>query len=324
MRKWAPIAVAMLFGCGRPGAEDLPAAVIDADWAQVPQGVEWGQVTAVDVDSHGHIFVLQRGSREWAEPFPSEPIAQDTIFMFASNGRLLGSFGDAALVMPHGLSVDDEDNVWVTDAGREQVIRFGHDGGEQDALGERGVPGSGPGMFGRPTDIAFDGERMIVSDGYTNARLAIFDRLGDFVEEYGEAGSGKGQFALPHSVALDEDFIYVADRENRRVQVFDMTGQAVGERGQRGTGYPYAVAALGGGWLVVAEGRDAGDRSSAVIRVYRPDGELVKAFDAGLEDGSSRAHDIAMGTDGSLYMTDVTGGRIVKIDLARSGEAEEQ
>jgi peptidylamidoglycolate lyase len=251
-------------------------------------------------------------------------IEEPTVFMFARNGRLLGRWGADTFVMPHGISTDGEDRVWITDVAREQVFRFSHEGEEELVLGQRGVAGSDAMHFGKPTDLAFDGNRVLVADGYDNARIAVFDMQGNFIEQFGEAGDGAGQFAVPHGIAVDEDFIYVADRENARVQVLDkVTGEQVGTRRQEDTGHPYGLVAMGGGWLAVVEGRDRSDRDGAIIRIYNPEGALFRVLDGGLPDRASLGHDLALGAGGALYLADVAGDRVVKIDISRARDGDD-
>ncbi|QYJ06531.1 peptidyl-alpha-hydroxyglycine alpha-amidating lyase family protein [Qipengyuania flava] len=303
-----------LAACGAPEREEAPRAVIDESWPTIPEGAVFGQVSAVEVDSHGHVFVLHRAGREWEEPFPAEPIAEPTVFMFSPGGALLAKWGAGAFVMPHGLSIDAGDTIWITDVAHEQVFAFSHDGEEQMVLGERGVSAQDDSHFGRPADIAFLGNRVLVADGYVNTRVAEFDRSGAFLREWGE-------FSTAHGIAVDEERIYVADRENARIQVFSLEGELLETRSSPGGNYTYGLATLGGGWLAAVEGRDGADRTGAIVRVYRPDGALDRSFDVGLEgEGASLGHDIAIGRDGYAYVTDVYGNRVVRFSLARAAE----
>lgn len=286
---------------------------------QLPADAVFGEVSAVDVDSHGHVFVLHRAGRKWAEPFPAAPITQPTVFMFdAATGKLLARWGAGTLVMPHGLSVDCEGKVWITDVAREQVIRFSHDGAEELALGERGVTGEGPARFGRPADVAFAGERVLVADGYLNDRIAIFTRDGRYVG----AWDAEGLFDLPHGVVADGNRIYVADREHGRVEVLDNAGRSLAVWGEPGRGHPYSVKPLGDGRFITVEGRDWGNRFGAIIRVYRADGTLLASYDAGLPgENASLGHDIAIAPGGTIYVADNRGNRVVRFRLpAAKGE----
>ena len=310
------VATLALASCGS-AREDVPRAAIDADWPTIPDDAVFGQVSAVDVDSHGHIFVLHRAGRVWEEPFPDKPIAEPTVFMFAPGGALLARWGAGEFVMPHGLSIDEGDNVWITDVAREQVMRFSHDGAQQLVLGERGVTAQDAGHFGRPADIAFLGNRVLIADGYVNTRVAEFDRSGAFLRDW-------GKFDIAHSVAVDDEHIYVADRENARIAVFDHAGQLVESRRTPTGGHPYGVAALGSGWLVSVEGRDRNDTFGAIVRVYTPQGEVERSLDVSNPDAAtSLGHDIALGPDGMAYVADVYGDRVVRFELSPAQDPAE-
>ncbi|QZD89959.1 peptidyl-alpha-hydroxyglycine alpha-amidating lyase family protein [Qipengyuania aurantiaca] len=309
---------------GKPAREEAPPVAIDESWPDIPESAVFGEPTAVDVDSHGHIFVLHRAGREWTQPFPTDPIPEPTVFMFAANGKLLGKWGAGELVMPHGLSIDDDNRVWITDVAREQVLRFSHEGAEELVLGTRDETGQDESHFGRPADVTFVGDRVLVADGYLNRRIMVFDRSGNFLEQWGEEGEDAGEFDLPHAIAADSERIYVADRENARVQVFSLDGEPLAQWRQDGTGHPYAVKPIGSGYALVIEGRDRAGRNTAIGRIYRADGGLERVFDAGVDPrtGTSLGHDVAIGPDGSAYMVDNRANRVIKFDLSRAGVEE--
>jgi len=249
MRALPAALVLALSACQPAPHEEVPRAPIIEGWPQLPANVTLGQVSAVDVDKQGRVYILQRGDRGWVEPFPKEPIAEPTVFVFdGASGKLLGRWGGGAFIMPHGLSIDSEGKVWITDAGREQVYRYSADGKLELTLGTDGVTGDDPVHFGRPTDVAFDGERVLVSDGYLNGRIAIFDRNdGRFLGRFGSKGAGQGQFAVPHAIARQGMHLIVADRENARAQWFDLAGLFAGLRPMPNGGQPYSVKTLPNG-----------------------------------------------------------------------------
>ena len=317
MRRLILVGLALVLGsCGSslPPREEVPKAALDESWPSIPDDAVFGQVSAVEVDSHGHVFVLHRAGREWEEPFTTDPIAEPTVFMFSPDGALLAKWGAGTFVMPHGLSVDAEDNIWITDVAREQVFRFSHDGVEELVLGENGVTAQDGEHFGRPADIAFLGDRVLVADGYVNTRVAEFDRTGAFLRDWGD-------FSTAHGIAVDDERIYVADRENARIQVFSHDGELVESRESANGSHIYGLATFGDGWLLAVEGRDGADRSGAIVRVYRPDGGIETSLDVGLEGKqASLGHDIAIGPDGMAYVTDVYGNRVVRFGLVAPGE----
>ena len=306
-----------LTACGETSyaPEDAPRAGIEEGWPTVPEGAVFGAPTGVAVDSDGRIHVLHRASRGDAEG--ARPIPDPVVFVFARNGRLLGKWGAGEFVAPQGISIDGEDRVWITDTARHQVVRLDASGQVQLALGERGVAGNDARHFDQPHDIAFDGDRILVSDTGNN-RIVVFDVMGDFIEVL----SPPGELDRPRSIAVDDDFLYVADSGNDRVLLLDKrTGQMRGNRRQKATGAPFGLAAMGGGWLAVVEGLDKGGRASAILRIYDPEGGLYRVLDAGFASDASRGVDIALGRGGAVYLADPGADRIAKIDISRVPEA---
>lgn len=310
---WLVAAAVMLAGCDELAPplppEVVPLATVDKGWPTIPDDAVFGEVSAVDVDAAGNVFVLHRAGRAWAEPFPAEPIAEPTVFVFAPDGTLTARWGAGRFVMPHGLSIDPQGKVWITDVALEQVFRFSAQGEEELVLGEARVSRQDAAHFGRPADVAFLGDRVLVADGYVNTRIAEFDRSGRFVRDWGD-------FRIAHAVAADEARIYVADRENGRVQIFDHAGTPIESRAMRGGNHPYAVKPLRDGRLAVLEGRDTQDRTRAILRIYAADGILERSLDVGLPGTNmSLGHDLAIGPDGHAYVTDVKAGRVVRLRL---------
>lgn len=310
------LAAGALASCNSNPREQAPRIAIDAEWPSIPEDAVFGQPSAVDVDSHGHVFVLHRAGREWVEPFTTETIAQPTVFMFSPEGSLLARWAADELVMPHGLSIDEDDDVWITDVAREQVLRFSHDGILRSEWGVRGEAGQDGKHFGRPADIAFLGDTVLVADGYTNNRIARFDREGNFLGQWGEEGRDAGEFDLPHGISTDGEQVFVADRENARISVLTTGGEPAGEWRGLERGHTYSVKPLGGGWTLAVEGRDMQGRNGAIVRVYRPDGSVERSFDLGLDgENASLGHDIALDGAGRAYMIDVYGNRVIRFDL---------
>lgn len=296
--------------------EDVPRLAVDAGWPAIPADAKFGEVSAVDVDAQGNIWVLHRAGRVWAEPFPTTPIAEPTVFKFAPDGMLLAKWGAGLFIMPHGLSIDAAGKVWITDVAHEQVFRFSQDGQQELVIGERGVTAQDASHFGRPADVAFLGDRVLVADGYVNTRVAEFTPEGKFIRDWGE-------FAVAHAVAVDDTRIYVADRENARIQIFDHAAKLVESRVSPAGNHTYSLKPLGGGRLLAVEGRDGADRKGAVIRVYAADGSIEASYDVGLPgEDASLGHDLALGADGHAYVTDVAGGRVVRLSVPGGGTSQ--
>jgi DNA-binding beta-propeller fold protein YncE len=181
----------------------------------MPEGWKFGRVSAVATDSEAEVYVFQRGKKA------------DPVVVFDSKGRFLRSWGKDLFGNPHGLRVDKDNYVWVTDNGDHQVMKFDRQGNLLLTLGIKGKPGTDDKSFNRPTDIAFalSGD-FYVSDGYGNSRVVKFSKEGKYLTAWGKPGTGPGEFNTPHSIAIDsKGLVYVSDRENNRIQIFDANGQ---------------------------------------------------------------------------------------------------
>ena len=199
-------------------------------WAQVPSGWSWTEVAAVATDSKDRVFVFNRG----AHP----------LIIFDRSGAFITSWGEGLFPCPHGLFIGPDDAVYCTDHVDHTVRKFTPDGKLLLTLGQSGRPSdtgatsvdfrtirqAGP-PFHYPTNLALapNGE-MYVSDGYGNARIHRFSAQGNLLHSWGSPGSGPGEFHVPHGIAIDRHgIVYVADRENSRVQLFTMEGSYLSE-----------------------------------------------------------------------------------------------
>lgn len=288
-------------------------------WPKLPEGRILGQATGVGVDSHDHVFVFHRADREWSDTMPPAPIALPTVEIFdGATGEHLGRWGAGMFSMPHGLAVDGEDNIWLTDVGSHQVFKCAHDGRLLMTLGTKGVPGDDSAHFNLPTDVAvLPNGNFYVSDGYGNARVAEFSPNGGFLGEWGTKGSGPGQFNLPHGIAVDRDGnIYVADRSNARLEIFRPDRTFREEWKGDALGRPYGVSVGADSRVYVVDGGDQPasppDRSKA--HRLSPLGEIESTFGSfGNYDGQFvLGHDIAVGPDGAVYVVDAWGKRVQK------------
>ena len=156
-------------------------------WPETPAGYIMGNATGLGIDPNQNIVVFHRGTRGWREPMFTNKICENTISVFDSNtGKLLKSWGSDLFIMPHGLEIDNEGNVWVTDVGLHQVFKFNADGELLMTLGEAQRTGNDTKHFNLPTDIAVapDGT-FYVSDGYGNSRIVKFSAQGEYLFEWG-------------------------------------------------------------------------------------------------------------------------------------------
>jgi hypothetical protein len=230
---------------------------------------EFGQISSIAFDSKGNLAIFHRGSRVWnANSFDrynqltdKSPIPEATLIIGKENGddlEFVEAFGNDLFYMPHGLFIDEENNYYTTDVGTHQVIKWKYSNGQLAAaltIGERFVPGSDTQHFCKPAGVVVskkDGS-IFVADGYCNNRILHFSKSGEFVAEFGQASSSAGReishlslgyFQLPHDITLDEENerIYIADRENGRVQIYDFDHKPVSEiRNQQFFGNVYSV-----------------------------------------------------------------------------------
>jgi peptidylamidoglycolate lyase len=235
-----------------------------------------------------------------------------------ATGKLLSTWGENRFIMPHGLTVDHEGNLWLTDVGLHQVFKFTPEGKLLLSLGERAVPGNDHAHFNLPTDVAVlrDGS-FYVSDGYKNTRVMKFSVDGQFQFEWGTKGQGDGEFNLPHGIAIDvQGRVIVCDRENERLQVFDAKGGFLHEWKGPQIGKPYGVGMGLNGHVFVIDGGSPSlkpaergkavelDASGTVIDTFGSSGSSPGQFQLG--------HDIAIGPDGAVYVAEGTGARVQK------------
>ena len=188
-------------------------AVVDPQWPKKPDGVAWGPMPGIAVDSHDCVYLFTR--------------KQPAVQVFRTDGTLVRSWSPTIDRGAHGIRVDRQGNVWLTDFLRHVIEKYSPEGTLLLTLGEPGRRGSDSRHFDGPTDMAIlSGGDVFISDGYGNRRIIQFDKQGSFVKQWGGDGDAPGQFALPHAIVADsQERLYVADRNNGRIQVFDTAGR---------------------------------------------------------------------------------------------------
>jgi peptidylamidoglycolate lyase len=276
-----------------------------------------GQVPGVGVDSHDHVFVFHRADHSGEK---RKGLIDAPVVMCFDNvtGVLLDSCGANTFRTPHGLRVDNRDNLWLTDVGSHQVFKFSHDGTLRMTLGVAGTPGWDDQHFNKPTDVAVapDGS-FYVSDGYGNRRIAKFSAEGRFLFEWGRAGDEPGEFNEVHNVVLDrEGRVYVVDRINKRIQVFTGDGEFIAEWKSEALGRPWGLAYGPDGFLYMVDGGDMSACLPARGRITRLDldGNILEQWSSfGNYDGQLFwGHDIAVNKSGDVFVGDVNHGMRVQ------------
>ena len=210
------------------------------DFLKLPDNLYLGEVSGVAVNAQGHVFVFNRGSTTG----PAYAAAAAQLLEFDGQGNFVREIGHNlyAWSFAHTVKIDREQNIWVTDKGSDMIVKFTPQGRvdmvfgrKQEAADEHTAPLKHPnpplpaidGYFRQVTDVAWDAAgNTFISDGYINSRVAKVDKDGNWLKSWGDRGTGPGQFNTPHSIATDADGnVYVADRGNRRIQVFDGEGK---------------------------------------------------------------------------------------------------
>ncbi len=287
-----------------------------ADWPATTVRDRLGICSSIAVNSKNEVHIFHRANRTWTTPFPPEPIAEPTIVVIDhASGKLLRTMGSNFFAMPHGIFIDREDNLWVTDVALHQVVKLSPTGEPLLLLGESRKPGADPQHFNMPTDVAqlADGS-ILVSDGYKNARVIRFNQSGRYLGEWGRPGKGPGEFRLPHAIATNsQDHVFVCDRTNARVQVLNAEGGFLRQWDLTSTGTPYGMTLLPNGNAAIVS-QDPQMPNGPHITFVSPDGSVLSQMAmTGSSAGELRGgHDIACAKDGSLYVAEIGNRRIQK------------
>jgi DNA-binding beta-propeller fold protein YncE len=319
-----------------PPVNDLPNPYIGAPFGVLPEGRAWGSTAGIGIDPDGKsVWVAERcGSflpPSQVKPgttFGCDSSPLDPILKFDAAGRLVKSFGAGLILFPHGLSVDPDGNIWVTDGlGKDgkghQVWKFSPEGKVLMVLGKPGVAGSGDGEFNAPSAVAVapNGD-VFVADGHgrdTNARIVKFDRTGRFIKTWGTKGSGPGEMDVPHTIAMDSrGRLFLGDRNNNRIQIFDQDGNFLDQWPQFSR--PSGVYIDRNDVIYVADS-ESGSFNKAHgawkrgIRTGSAKDGTVTAFIPDPDEnatGTSAAEGVAADADGVIYGAEVGPRRVMR------------
>jgi sugar lactone lactonase YvrE len=314
------IAAAVLLAASNGATQNTPPVndrpnpyTLTKSWAQPPAGRTLGAVSGVDIDRDGRsVWVADRCGGNSCADSPLAPILK-----FDADGRLVKAFGAGLFAIPHGVHVDRDGNIWITDDSTmpapgkgHQVIKFDPEGKVLLTLGKPGVSGVGPDTFNRPSDVvtAANGD-IFVADGHggsSNARIMKFAKDGRFLATWGMKGSGRGELDTPHGLAMDSrGRLFVADLRNYRVQIFEQDGRFVDE--WRGFGMPGGIFIDATDTLFVADSLSGPQANPGWIRGIRigsaRDGSVTAFIPDATPDANpiTAAEGVAVDAAGNVY-----------------------
>ena len=262
--------------------------VLDPNWPQpLPEGIEWGQVPNVTIDSEGFIYAFHR-----AEP---------PILKFSPSGELVDTFGEGWVATAHGFRAAADGTLWATDFNRTEgqlVTQFDTDGSVLLRLGARGFGGTLPNTFDGPADsaVAANGD-IFVADGHWNNRIVKFSKEGRYLMEWGSKGTGPGELNMPHTIVIDRrGRVLVGDRSNHRIQIFDQQGTYIDQWDQ--FGWPSGMFIDQNDILYVADYQS----KRGVTYGSAEDGTVMGFIEGSEPEG------VVVDADGNVYTGEVTGG----------------
>src|SRR5579872_1762331 len=231
-------------------------------------GLELGFPSSVTMDKSGNLYILQRGEKA------------DPVLVADRNGHVLRSWGKGMYKIPHSIRIDPAGNVWTVDAASSMVFEFTPQGRKLMEIAVGGQPKIAS-EFNGTTDIAFaPNGHLFIADGYGNARILEYTREGKRIREWGTAGTGPGQFHLPHGIAIDENgVIYVADRENGRVQKFDLTGKFMGEWRNLGKVFGVTIG-TGAVWVSTQQRNEPNGSAGWFMKIDRRTGKVLGCMES--------------------------------------------
>jgi sugar lactone lactonase YvrE len=284
-------------------APALDDYVVAPSAVTLPAGTAMGATASVAFDARGHLYVLTRGDQAF--------------FEFDPKGVLVRSFGGKMFTRSHGLRVDRDGNLWATDVGGHIVVKLSPDGKELLTIGTRGEAGEwneagGSRKLNQPNDVAIAANGDIfIAQGHTpgaggDARVLKFDKGGKFIASWGGKGTGPGQFQVAHGIAIDANgLVWVMDRENQRIQIFDLDGRFVRE--VRYAGLPCSIA-IGAQQIYMVNGF-----AGQVLRLDLSGKVLAAMGRPGTGPGEfGEAHFIAVSPAQEIYVADSVNGALVK------------
>ena len=296
-----------------------PYYEVDAAWPKRRADMPWAHMPGVAIDSDGNIWCYTR--------------TQPAIQVYSPTGELVKSWATEEESTAHQIKIDKDGNVWLADIGLHLVRKFTPEGKELMHIGTPGVEGKDDTHLNKPTDmaIASNGD-VFISDGYGNARIVHCDKNGKFIKAWGTLGNTDNRFSIPHAIAIDsKDNIYIADRNNVRVQVYNTAGKLIDSWRDIVVPWGFCITANDDIWVCGSSpmkwrfnpkypGAPLGcPPKDQVFMKFRPGGKLQqmwtipKATDGKEQHGELNwLHCLALDKDGNIYAGDIIGKRMQK------------
>ncbi len=288
------LASALAAGAARGAVFERLPYTVDPGWPHLPDGWNLQETPGVAVDAKDHVYLFHRGEHPIIELTPE--------------GSVVRSWGEGMFIRPHAIRVDPQGAIWVVDNDTHQVLKMDSSGRVRMVMGRKGQSGEGPDLFNRPTDVAFaaDGS-FYVTDGYGNSRVAKFAADGTFITAWGTKGNAPGQFDLPHSVVVGPDGrVYVGDRENYRLQVFDPHGKFIEQWTVAGS--PWGLALSRDKALFIADGHN-----NRILKVGLDGAVKGQISSSGKTPGRvDFAHHVAVDSRDNVYVAEIKNWRVQK------------
>lgn len=266
----------------------------------LPVGVSFGEVSGVAQNSKGHIFVFNRG------PHP--------LLEFDAKGNFVKYIAQGLIQTAHGIRIDAQDNIWLTDVASHLVLKLNHQGNIEMVLGKNNTAGEWDNsrqmaLFNKPSDVCIGSNGDIfVTDGYGNSRIVKFSKDGKFLKAWGTKGTGESQFNIPHAIVADaKGLLYVADRENKRIQLFDQQGKFITMWTHVGS--PYGLFLTKNQEIFMSDG--VADRivkldlTGKILGTYGSPGKAAGQF--GLP------HSLTVTTSGAILVAEVVNWRVQQL-----------
>jgi NHL repeat-containing protein len=292
---------------------------VDPKWPQKPAQLKWADMPGIAVDQQDQVWIFTR----------SKPPIQ----VYTTDGKFVRAWGDDTIGNAHHLKIDRDGNVWIADIGWHVIRKFSPNGEIFLTVGVAGELGADETHFNQPTDMAIapNGE-IFVSDGYRNNRIVHLDSQGKFIKQWGQLGVGPTDFSLPHAIAMDSrGHLYVADRNNVRVQVYDQRGKLLDSWRDVIVPWGFWITPKDEIWVCGSSPMPWRDDSAypgapvgcpprdQLLMKFNPDGRLLQLWTMPKgEDGKENPgdvnwlHALAVDSKGDIYVGDIIGKRAQK------------